>query len=408
MIAELKLLLLCARTIRGDADEAAIRRLLADGIDWTVFARLAIDHGLAGFAGHVLSLAAPDAVPEEIGEAFRKNVDSTRARNRALFDRLAEIMDTLSKSGVDAIPFKGPVLALEAYGDLGFRVFQDLDFLIRDSHLAAAMTILGKLGYERKERLTAAQLELIQRLQGQDFLYSKAAGIGVEPHTRLTPNRMALGIDYAGLWERARPKVLNGHTMLTLEPEDHFLILAIHGGKELWWNIKWACDVAAFMASHPQLNWTAIAMRARAQGCLRMVLLAATLAQKFFDAEIPEAILPAQTADSAIEPMTERILARWLADSASGPPSNNKLSLDRLRLHDGVLRRARYAARTWFLPGPRYVAWIALPRRLSFAYVPLRLVHNLALFPLWRIYRHVRSRPMRARPNKPQRRVDSP
>jgi hypothetical protein len=161
--------------------------MLDDGIDWTIFARMAIDHGLAGFAGHTLSIAAPGGVPDDILDAFRMNIDQTRNRNCALFDGLAEIMETLRKSGVEAIPFKGPVLALQAYGDLGFLVFQDLDFLVRDSDVASTMTTLRCLGYEREEGLTEAQVEVVQRLQGQDFLYNKAAGIGVEPHTRLTP-----------------------------------------------------------------------------------------------------------------------------------------------------------------------------------------------------------------------------
>jgi hypothetical protein len=400
MTPELKLLLCCARILRSHEDEAAIGGMLDDGIDWTLFARMAIDHGLAGFAGHTLSIAAPDGVPEAILDAFRLNLDRARNRNRVLFDRLAEIMETLSKCGIEAIPFKGPVLALQAYGDVGFRVFRDLDFLVRDCDIAATMKTLRSLGYERKEGLTEAQVEAIQRLQGQDFLYNKAAGIGVEPHTRLTSNRIALDIDYAGLWQRARRMTLNAHTMLTPEPEDHFLILAIHGGKELWWNIKWSCDIAAFIASHPDLNWTKIVERARAQGCLRMVLLAASLARTYFDAAVPETIGAAQIADTAIGPMTERILARWLSDEAGGPPSNGRLSMDRLRLHDGVVRRARYAARTWLLPGPQYVALVALPRQLSFAYVPLKFVHDLALFPLWRIYRTLLTR---AGARQPQR-----
>jgi len=62
MIPELKLLLSCARIAASREDGAAIGRLLEDGIDWALFARMAIDHGLAGFAGHTLALLAPDAV----------------------------------------------------------------------------------------------------------------------------------------------------------------------------------------------------------------------------------------------------------------------------------------------------------------------------------------------------------
>src|SRR5580692_2156346 len=113
-MAELQLLLACARVSTSGVDESLIRGILADGIDWTAFTRQAIDHGLAGLAGHTLARVAPDAVPEELLDAFRAMLDRTRRRNVALFEELGEILAALSRQGVEAIPFKGPVLALRA------------------------------------------------------------------------------------------------------------------------------------------------------------------------------------------------------------------------------------------------------------------------------------------------------
>jgi hypothetical protein len=46
--------------------------------------------------------------------AFRANVDQTRQQNRALSNDLTRVLEPLADNGVEAIPFKGPVLALEA------------------------------------------------------------------------------------------------------------------------------------------------------------------------------------------------------------------------------------------------------------------------------------------------------
>jgi protein O-GlcNAc transferase len=386
---ELRLLFACARVLTTEQDEAAIREMLVDDIDWALFARKATDHGLAGLAGHTLARVAPGMVPDDILEAFRAIIDHTSRKNRALFDELAGVIEALAKVGVEAIPIKGPILAIQAFGDLGLRVFNDLDFLIRDPDIAPTITALRSLGYERKGRLTAAQFELIHRLQGQEIVFKQAAGTAVEPHTRLTSIKMALDIDYAGLWRRAQRIDFNGRTMLTLAPEDDLLILAIHGGKEMWWNIKWACDVAAFIGSHPTLDWNAIAERARAQGCLRMVLLATSLARTYFNAAVPAAIAAAERADPSIEPMVGRIMAHWQSDVPIGPPSNKTLSMDRMRLHDGAVRQARYMARTLFLPGPHHVASMPLPSGLSFAYVPIKIAHDIIALPAWRAYRQV-------------------
>ena len=391
MTPELGLLLASARVRTNQAEEAKIRQMLDEGIDWTLFARKAIDHGLATLAGHTLSRVALDMIPVDIFEALRLNIDHARRTNRALFDELAGVIEALKCGGVEAIPFKGPVLAIESYGDLGLRVFRGLDVLVRDSDMASTMGILRGLGYEREQALTAVQVELIQRLQGQDFVYRKAAGIGVRPHARLTPFKMALDIDYAGLWCRARRANLNGQTMLTLAPEDDLLTLAIHGGKKMWRNIGWASDVAAFIGSHPKLDWIAVVERARLQGCLSIVLLATSLARKYFNSTVPNAIIDAEHGAPFIEPMVGRIVEHWQADEGTGPSRNKILSMDRLWLHDGVLRRARYVMRALFLPEPHHVASRPLPRGLNFAYVPIKIGYDIAQ-PLSRVLGRVLAR----------------
>ena len=252
MTPELQLLLACARVLPSQADEAAVRQILDENIDWAQFVRKALGHGLAELAGQTLARVAPDRVPDDILDAFRGTLDQTCKKNNALFNELARLIEALANAGIAAIPFKGPVLALQAYGNIGLRVFGDFDFLVRDADMAPAVEILLSLGYERKDAWSETQIQIIQRLQGQEFLFNKNFGIGVEPHTRFTPIKMALDIDYAGLWRRAQRTNLGGRTMLTLAPEDSLLLLAIHGGKEMWWNIKWACDAGAFLASHPQ------------------------------------------------------------------------------------------------------------------------------------------------------------
>ena len=123
---------------------------------------------------------------------------------------------------------------------------------------------------------------------------------------------MALDIDYAGLWGRARRTALSGRTMTTLSAEDDLFVQAIDAGSDLWRRVEGACGVAAFIGSHPNLDWASILNRARSQGCLRMVLLAAALARIYFGAAIPNAVTAAERDDPKIQPMVQRVVARWL------------------------------------------------------------------------------------------------
>lgn len=61
--------------------------------------------------------------------------------------QLASVIDALAAEGIGALPFKGPVLALQAYGDPAMREYLDLDILVRREHVSRTLSILGDLGY---------------------------------------------------------------------------------------------------------------------------------------------------------------------------------------------------------------------------------------------------------------------
>jgi hypothetical protein len=87
--------------------------------------------------------------------------------------------------------------------------------------------------------------------------------------------------------------------------------------------------------------------------------------------------------------LVRRIAAAW-RDGTEGPPSQKVISRDLFRLHDRLTARTNYVIRTLFLPGPHHVGWLALPRSLQFAYVPLKLVHDLMMLPAWKLYQSAR------------------
>ncbi len=389
MTPALKILLACARVNTTDADDAAIRQIVSNGIDWTLFAQMAVDHKLVGLAGRTLVRFAADMVPEDLVDAFDISIDQARQQNVASFDALVRVIETLATNKIEAIPLGGPVLGHLVYADLGLCTFPALEFLIRERDAFLTISALRSIGYERTAGLTEAQLDLIHRIQGFEILGSKVAGINVKPHTRLTPLNIAFDIDYEGIWLRAQKETINGRRLTTLAPEDNLLMLAIHGGKEMWRHLNEVCDFAAFIGKNPQLEWNVIVARARAQGCLRMVLLATSLVRIYLNMNIPDAVNAIALADPTIELMHRNILVSWLSNEPSGSPHNQMASADLIRLHDGLVRRMRHIARTVFLPGPHHIASVALPKPLSFAYTPIKFAHDISPFPASHDFRKV-------------------
>ena len=377
---ELRLLLACARVSPPAAEENAIREMLEFGIDWVRFAQLAVDQGLAGFSGQTLCRIGEDGVPDDLRDAIRVMIERTRKNNSNLFNEFVTIIESLRSNGIEVIPLKDLGIAIQVYGDLGLRMIEALDFLVRDFDLAATTAALERLGYEREGALTTPQWQLIRHIEGRDFLANKKKQIVVRPHTKIAPLHLAIDIDYAGLWQRAKLTAIESQRLTLFAPEDHLLALVLQGGKEFWRGVISVCDIAAFIRCHAELDWTAIVKRARTQGCLQMTVLALSLARRFFKADLSEAITALEGNDKFAGSMFRRIVAGW--DKQSGLPRRQKFSRDMLFLHDGLRRRARYAARALHVPEPADVHRIALPRQLHAAYVPLAIAHKHIVLPV--------------------------
>jgi len=210
---------------------------------------------------------------------------------------------------------------------------------------------------------------------------------------------MALDIDHASLWKRAASVTVNGRTITALAPEDDLLVLALHGSMELWRRPRRACDIAYFIQSHQDLDWAILLERATTQGCRRMVVLAATLAGRYFGAALPEAVATAAAGDTALNAMVERIAARWLSQEPADAAGTTNFSRGRQWLHDGTLRRVRSIGRSLLLPRPLHVSRALLPAQLTSlpVYIPIKIVHDIVLVPLVSGWRALRAQAERSR-----------
>ena len=386
---EFRLLFACARARHTEANISAIRHMLAGSIDWALFASNAADHGLAGLVGHSLGRIASDMVPEDIQDAFRINLDQTRDANLTSMEGILEILEVLSNAGIAAIPFKGPLLAIQAYEDPGFRLFREWDFLIRDSEKGHAIRILTNHGYSRKGQLTQGQQKILKRISGRETVFHPESGNPISLRTRLTPLTMAMEPDYAGLWARAQVSTVNQQPVVTMSPEDHLQCLALDGAAHMWRNAEGACDVAALMESRPDLDWNAVLERAQSQRRLRSVLLAARLAHTV-GANIPPAVAAVRARITrSIQSSVARIVQGWEQAEHRVATRTRGLSVVRLGIHDSFGRWVDHRIRAFFLPTEYHVSRIAFPGRLNnlFVYGASKFVPHRVMLPVSRWFR---------------------
>jgi hypothetical protein len=292
---------------------------------------------------------------------------------------------------VPAIPFKGPTLGALAYGDMTLRRAGDLDFLVPRSRLDAVWETLVGLGYreltehERGHPLSRAEDAAYRRYQCEYAFVRPGDGIVLEPHWALAPAMMAVEIDYPALWARARSDRLLGRPVAALALPDLLLALCVHASKHEWTQLRWIADVAHLVDRQAGLDLEASVERARAQGCLRMLLVGLALAERVLGAA---RAAPPLAADRRARRLAEQVEAQ-LFQEPMREPQHARITRFRLATRERLRDRLRYAVRTIATPRVEHVAMAHLPARLYWLGVPVKLVHDYGALPVWQAVRRL-------------------
>src|SRR5262245_12455513 len=120
-----ELLLCCARTTASDRIVAQLRELAASDIDWEYLFLLARRQSVLPLVYLQLVLHAADLTPPEILVKLKTHYLENAARNTLLTAELCRLLERFATSGIEAIPYKGPVLAQFAYDNIALRRFVD-------------------------------------------------------------------------------------------------------------------------------------------------------------------------------------------------------------------------------------------------------------------------------------------
>src|ERR1041384_3498267 len=161
---EVELLLSCARA-HVDAEGAArVRALVEQEFDWDYLLRVSNRHGLQPLLYHHLNAICP-AIPDTYAQQLRDAARRVSALNTFLTNELQRLLARFAVAEIEAMPYKGPVLAVALYGNVALRQFSDLDILVRPRDVARASELLQAEGYALLPPLNRVQQALLMRVQ---------------------------------------------------------------------------------------------------------------------------------------------------------------------------------------------------------------------------------------------------
>lgn len=241
--------------------------------DWAEAIAVAASHGVEDVLAHHLRSQGV-AIPADLASEVAKRAFLWRVRSARMRSALVEILRAFESGSVRAIPLKGPILAERLYPEGIARPSTDLDLLLDEESLDYALAVLGPLGYTPSDSDARAAYHRKHHyhlgLDGGDD------GFLVELHFRAHYTAGSL-LEARPLLERAVEYVAgDGESFRVLAPEDEFLFLAAHAGKDIGLNLRLLYDLALFVARHENLDWPCIFERADASGlgCTLALVLA--------------------------------------------------------------------------------------------------------------------------------------
>jgi hypothetical protein len=380
-LPEHELLLCMARTRGAQAQAGRAQEVLRGGIDWPAVLMTALDHGVMPLLYKNFPVLGPETAPASFLSDLRALYLANTYRNLSLTRELLNVLAMLESVGVPVVAYKGPVLAMVAYGDTSLRQFSDLDLLVSRLDLGKVKVLLKSEGYGASYTLTPRQerAHLARTCElGFDLPDPR---VYLDVHWRFAADYLGGGPDEGLALARRRRVNMGNATAPSLDPEDMLLVLCVNGAFHLWSRLLMVCDVAELIETHQGWDWAGLIERARSQGLLRMLLLGVSLAAELLEAPVPWEVSGLATRDPAVGALRASVM-RGLFLPKTAEPSLLETSRFQLRALDGRRARVDYCWIRSVAPTVQDWQWVRLPDSLYFLYYllrPLRLaVQGLA------------------------------
>ena len=375
LLAEHEVLLCCARTSTDAHTTQRLKTLLQTEIDWDYTIDTATNHGVMPLLYQSLSQTCVEAVPASTLTKLQAKFYANVGQNLALTSELLKILELLAAHNIPAIPFKGPVLAVCAYGSLALRQFTDLDLLIHKQDALKIKQLLLAQGYQRvsSPTLTATQELMYLQAACEYRFISNDGRVALEPHWGFTKTKLGSSLNPEPLWHRLQSTMLVGTLVPNFAPEDTLLIICLNGTKDRWASLNRICDVAELIGRHPQLNWQATIERAQVIGCQRMLLLGLLLAGELFAIELPDIVRQQMAIDRAIAQLAVRVCHKLFAPAEGlSHRRGTNFSLWDLQVRERWQDKGWYCFNLVFAPNEGDAEFVDLPASLYWLYPLLR------------------------------------
>jgi hypothetical protein len=355
----------------------------ASETDWQAFARLCEYHQVTPFVFCQLK-TSEKTPPAGLVEYLQRRFYEISARNYRLAQEAVDLVSLLQEQGIPVLAYKGPAVAMAAYGNLALRQFQDIDLVIRERDLPKTMGVLIHRGFDLAPHSCQPDNPKDVSRSHEATLAAPDKTYFIDLHWRLAPEQArAFCPDIEKMWDRIETIRLPQGNVDTFSREDLFVALCCHGTVHRWWRLKWLLDIAEILRDPAGLNWDRIETMTFEHPLARSAIsLAILLATDLLHAPMPAALPGEVEAAERVRVVAAAICAELFTRGHT--TGNNHTAL--LGLEGSITSWIDYLwvrYPKWFFEhaivriDAKDRALISLPQKLDFLYYvvrPIRLV----------------------------------
>ena len=365
----------CARASVDHNFREKIQQLVASGFDWDTFIAACIRHKVFPLVYQNLVKYCPDTFPVELKSQLVKNyIIENLVNSLALVEQLFRILELLKKSGIKAVPFKGPVLAERLYCDFSLRCYVDLDIFISINDAEKAVDILLEKGFvaeddnlpEGQER--SSYLKKVVHID----LISTDRRVSIDLQWDISNRFTTVPILLEDVEARLELVSLNQNSVLSLPAEELLCYLCIHGARHRWLYLDLVCCVSELIRTCKEIDWLYAQRFAEKIHCSIALLLGLSLAHELMQADIPgymiEKINNVPMVKKLVEEMKDVLFSKYV-ESKVVP---EMFDLFQMKVKDRFYDKVLYVVRVVFIPTRVDLRVFPLPEALGFLRYLLR------------------------------------
>jgi hypothetical protein len=358
----------CARHAAGLDDGREVCRIAADVQNWEAMVTLVRKQALLPWLARALEeggLRAADA-------AVRSARGQDAARALAQVRRLAELTRAFAEAGIPVLPYKGPALSLQLYGDVALRHSNDLDLVVPRPEYLRARKVLLACGFPPRGGHSLAQERALFAWLGHASFGAGSEDF-VELHWRFAPAQFPFALSPERAIARSTRVMVAGQSIPLMAGDDLLVTLAMHGTRHLYERLEWLAGVALLFRTESD-HQAALLRHAGALRGRRMLLASVVVAHRVLGLPLDAVWRAALAADAEARAIGDEIADLIIARGRDGVDLPDGATLQTLyaRLIDSRLDRVRSFLRAALMPTEREWELVRLPDALTPLYHVIR------------------------------------